>query len=96
MDFIRVSEADQLRLLQELLHLRTQRTHLQAANTKLELENRDLRVLLHRFDEPACLTPRELRRFAAASGEQKDELLSDELRRSTLWMRLRGVFGEAQ
>lgn len=41
---IRVNEEDQLKLLEELKHLRQQVTRLQARGTKLLLENRDLKA----------------------------------------------------
>ena len=46
--YIRVSEQDFLELLREREHLRAQVTELQAHNTKVVLENRELRALRER------------------------------------------------
>lgn len=46
---IRVNEEDQLKLLEELRHLRQQRDELQAANTALLMENRQVKAELQRY-----------------------------------------------
>lgn len=91
---IRVNEEDHLTLLYELKELRKQRDDLQKDNTKLELENRDLRRIVRRLDKFPEPTVRELR-WLESLGDDNDkmEFANDELRRSAFWMRLRGVFG---
>lgn len=90
---IRINEEDQLKLLQELKHLRQQVTELQTCNTGLLSENRDCRAIIKRLDALPDMTAREARTFEDSNEQQRNAFLGDELRRSSLWMRLRGAFG---
>jgi hypothetical protein len=90
---IRVNEEDQLALLAELRHKRQQVTELQTANARVELENRDLRVIVRRLEDYPVLTRRELHTFEELPEELQAEFSGAEIRRSELWMRLRGGFG---
>lgn len=88
---IRVNEEDYLKLLQELKRRREQVTELQTRGTELELENRDLRVLVRRLEKFPDATPREMSRFEGLDDRGQAEAASDDLRRVQLWMRLRGM-----
>lgn len=96
---IRVNEEDHLALLLELKHLRRQRDELQENNTRLELENLDLRTIvgrldyLRRVDQLPGPTPREVSRFRQCGAQSADEAAADELRRWQLWKHMRVLFG---
>lgn len=88
-----ISEEEQLLQLQELAHLRKQRTELQTDNTRLELENRDLRAIVRRVMEPPTMTDKETKEWNELTEEQRAARVPDELRRASIWSRLHGVFG---
>lgn len=87
---IRIKDLDHLALLQELAHLRRQRDELQESNTKLELENRDLRKIARRIEVYPPPTPKDTY-WLDTLGDAVDrhEFEDDEKRRITLWARLR-------
>lgn len=92
---IRLNEDDHLSLLQELKHLRKQRDELQASNTRLELENRDLRRIARRLKEHFTLElpePTEKELFwlnTLGDEENKAEFAREEARRAAFWRNLR-------
>lgn len=90
---IRVNEEDLHKLLKDLAHLRDQVDALQTRGTECELENRDLRAIVRRVEQFPPLSALEQYRFEQFDERTQAEVALDELRRSHLWMRLRGVFG---
>jgi regulator of replication initiation timing len=90
---IRINEDDLHKLLKELAHLRDQVAALQTRGTRGELENRDLRAIVRRVEQFPPLSTLEQYRFEQFDEATQAAVAVDELRRSHLWMRLRGVFG---
>jgi regulator of replication initiation timing len=87
---IRINEDDHLDLLQQLKHLRKQRDELQAHNTRLALENRDLRRIALRLPEYPGPLARELMWLESLGDENdKAEFAREEVRRAEFWKGLR-------